>query len=95
MMKIWENNGTEEIGLVTPTPELNVPRIMFATNLMNSFVKTRDPYFLIPPSLERTVKIILVENKDSVIYMSWLEITCWSNVTVSEPAGLKVHIVPL
>ena len=22
MMKIWENNGTEEIGLVTPTPDL-------------------------------------------------------------------------
>ena len=22
MMKNWENNGTEEIGLVTPTPEL-------------------------------------------------------------------------
>ena len=22
MMKIWENNGTDEIGLVTPTPEL-------------------------------------------------------------------------
>ena len=21
MMKNWENNGTEEIGLVTPTPE--------------------------------------------------------------------------
>ena len=24
MMKNWENNGTEEIGLVTPTPGLNV-----------------------------------------------------------------------
>ena len=22
MQKIWENNGTEEIGLVTPTPDL-------------------------------------------------------------------------
>ena len=21
MQKIWENNGTEEIGLVTPTPD--------------------------------------------------------------------------
>ena len=26
MMKIWENNGTEEIGLVTPTPD-HVARI--------------------------------------------------------------------
>ena len=25
MMKNWENNGTEEIGLVTPTPDLYQP----------------------------------------------------------------------
>ena len=24
MMKIWENNGTEEIGLVTPTPDAQI-----------------------------------------------------------------------
>ena len=24
MQKIWENNGTEKIGLVTPTPDRNV-----------------------------------------------------------------------
>ena len=23
MMKIWENNGMEEIGLVTPTPDMS------------------------------------------------------------------------
>ena len=25
MQKIWENNGTEEIGLVTPTQPYNFP----------------------------------------------------------------------
>ena len=28
MMKNWENNGTEEIGLVTPTPECIIGKLM-------------------------------------------------------------------
>ena len=52
MLKISENNGTEEIGLVTPTPELH-PTLYNGCNYLSmlglklNHVSKRGPWYLI------------------------------------------------